>query len=137
MRIKILAITKEQFPTPGPYKTIDIVENEALYQVGDTTHYGEVILIVPPALLDDSVKQGVVVKLDPASLGTWCEESVMEKPPTSYDKIQFFPISVSFCPHATLEQIISKSVIKECSFHFVPCFLRSGRRASIPRDSVA
>lgn len=40
MRIKILASTKEQFPTPGPYKTIDIVEKEALYQVGDMTHYG-------------------------------------------------------------------------------------------------
>ena len=69
MRIKILASTKEQFPTPGPYKTIDIVEKESPYQVGDTTHYGEVILIMPPALLNDGVQQGVVVQLDPASHG--------------------------------------------------------------------
>jgi hypothetical protein len=92
MRIKIVASTKEEFPTPGPYKTIDIVERELPYQIGDTTHHGEVILILPPALLDDAVEQGVVVKLDPLSLGTLCEESVMEKPPTSYDKIQFSPI---------------------------------------------
>lgn len=94
MRIKILASTKEQFPTPGPYKTLDIVERESPYQVGDMTHYGEVILMVPPVLLNDGVEQGVVVKLDPSSLGTWCEESVMEKPPSSYDRIEFFPISV-------------------------------------------
>jgi hypothetical protein len=94
MRIKILASTKKDFPTPGPYKTLDIVEREAVYQVGDMTHYGEVILILPPILwLNDGVEQGVVVNLDPTSLGTWCEESVAEKPPTSYDKIQFSPIS--------------------------------------------
>lgn len=98
MRTKILATIKEQFPTPGPYKTIDIVERESPYQVGDMTRYGEVILILPPALLDDAVERGVVVKLDPASLDTWCEESVMEKPPTSYDKIQFFPISGACAP---------------------------------------
>jgi len=58
------------------------------------SHYGEVILLLPPVVwLNDAVEQGVVVKLNPASVGTWCEESVMEKPPTSYDKIQFFPIS--------------------------------------------
>jgi hypothetical protein len=67
MRIKILASTKEQFPTPGPYRTIDIIERESPYQVGDMTHYGEVILNLPPALLDEAVGQGVVVKLDPAS----------------------------------------------------------------------
>jgi hypothetical protein len=93
MRIKILTSTKEQFPTPGPYKTIDIVQRGFPYQVGDMTHYGEAILILPQALFGDAVDQGVVVKLDPASVGTWCEDSVMEKPPTLYDKIQFFPIS--------------------------------------------
>ena len=93
MRIKILASTKEQFPTPGPYKTIDIVEREDPYQVGDITHYGEVIFILPLALFDDAVQQGVVVKLDPTNLDTWCEESVMEKPPASYDRIEFVPIS--------------------------------------------
>ena len=93
MQIKIVASTKAQFPTSGPYKTLDVVERESLYQVGDMTHYGEVILMLPSILLSDGVEQGVVVKLDPTSLGTWCEESVMEKPPTSYDKIQFSPIS--------------------------------------------
>jgi hypothetical protein len=96
MRVKILASVKEQSPTPGPYKTLDIVERESLYQIGDMTHYGEVILILPPILwLDDGVEQGVVVKLDPASLDIWCEESVMKKPPTSYERIEFSPISVS------------------------------------------
>lgn len=94
MKIKIYASVKEEFPAPGPYKTIDIVETKSPYQVGDMTHYGEVILLLPSVLwLNDGVEQGVVVKLDPASLGTWCEESVIEKPPASYDKIQFFPIS--------------------------------------------
>ncbi len=95
MRIKISASIKEQFPTPGPYKTLDIVERESSYEVGDLTHYGEVILILPPITwLNDAVEQSVVVKLDPKSLGIWCEESVMEKPPTSYDRIEFSPISV-------------------------------------------
>lgn len=98
MKIKIYASVKENFPTPGPYKTIDIVESESPYQVGDVTHYGEVILLMPPGVLNDGVEQGVVVRLDSASLGTWCEESVMEKPPTSYDKIQFFPISGACAP---------------------------------------
>ena len=70
MRIKISASVKTQSPTPGPYKTLDIVERESPYQVGDMTHYGEVILLLPPVLwLNDGVEQGVVVKLDPASLG--------------------------------------------------------------------
>src|SRR5208282_5918543 len=37
----------------------------------------------------------VVVKLDPTSLGIWCEESVREKPPSSYDRIEFSPIAVN------------------------------------------
>jgi hypothetical protein len=94
MRIKILASIKADAPTPGPYKTIDIVRRDFPYQIGDPTHYGEVVLVLPPMVFPgDNVEQGIVVKLDPTSLGTWCEESVMEKPPTSYDKIQFFPIS--------------------------------------------
>ena len=48
-----------------------------------------------PDVLNGGVEQGVVVKLDPASLDTWCEESVMERPPTSYDRIQFSPINAS------------------------------------------
>jgi hypothetical protein len=94
MKIKIYTSVKREFPTPGPYKTIDVVERDSPHQVGDMTHYGEVILLLSSVLwLNDGVEQGVVVKLDPASLGTWCEKSVMEKPPTSYDKIQYFPIS--------------------------------------------
>jgi len=76
---KYLASIKEQFPTPGPYKTFDIVERESLYQVGGYDPLRGSHLILPPALLNDGVEQGVVVKLDPSSLGTWCEESVMEK----------------------------------------------------------
>lgn len=93
MKIQISASVKEKFPTPGPYKTIDVVEREIPYQVGDITHYGEVILLLPPDVVSDGAEQGVVVKLDPASLGRWCEESVMEKPPTSYHRIHFTPIN--------------------------------------------
>ena len=94
MKIKICASVKEKPPTPGPYKTIDTIVRNAPYQVGDMTHYGEVILIMPSVLwANEGVQQGVVVKLDPTSLGTWCEESVMEKPPTSYNRIHFSPIN--------------------------------------------
>jgi hypothetical protein len=93
MKIKIYASVKADAPMPGPYKMLDIVERETPYQVGDITHYGEVILLMPPDVLNDGVEQGVVVKFYPASLGWSCMESVMEKPPTSYDKIQFTPIN--------------------------------------------
>jgi len=94
MRIKISASANERSPTTGPFKTIDTVERDSPYQVVDMTHYGEVVLIMPHILwLNDNVEQGVVVKLDPLSLGIWCEESVMDKPPSSYDKIEFVPIS--------------------------------------------
>lgn len=93
MRIKIYASVKVDAPTPGPYKVIDVVEMESPYKVGDVTHYGEVVLLIPPDVIGDDVEQGLVVTLDPASLNTWCEESVMEKPPTSYDKIHFTPIN--------------------------------------------
>jgi hypothetical protein len=71
----------------------DIVERESLYGVGDATHYGTVASIPPPIppFMSD-VDQSVIVKLDPTSLGTWCEESVFEKPPSSYNKIHIFPI---------------------------------------------
>jgi hypothetical protein len=95
MKIKIYASVKADAPTPGPYKAIDVVARDSSYHVGDTTHYGEVVLLMPPELLNDGVEQAVVVKLAPMSIGTWCEESVMEKPPTSYDRIQFTPINAS------------------------------------------
>lgn len=90
MRIKIFASVKECAPTPGPYKTIEIVERESPYRVGDKSPYGEVILLMPP-VLNDGVEQGVVVKFDPKSLGWRCME--MEKPPTTCDKIHFTPIN--------------------------------------------
>src|ERR1700686_4468741 len=94
MKIKICASVKEKFPTPGPYKTIDTIERESPYQVGDMTHYGEVVLLLPSVLwANDDVQQGVVVELDPASVGWWCPESVMEKPPTIYHRIHFTPIN--------------------------------------------
>jgi hypothetical protein len=93
MKIKIYASVKADAPAPGPYKTIDIVEHESPYQVGDSTHYGEVVLIMPPDVLGDDVQQGVVVELDPASLGWWCAESVMERPQTIYHRIHFTPIN--------------------------------------------
>jgi len=94
MKIKIYASVNEDSPTVGPFKTIDIIERASAYQVGDMTHYGAAVLLPPSVMwLNDGVDQGVVVKLHSASLETWCEESIMEKPPTSYNKIQFFPIS--------------------------------------------
>jgi hypothetical protein len=71
----------------------DIVERESLYNLGDLTHYGPVITIpphIPP--FGSDVDQSVIVKFDPESVGSWCEESVFEKPPSSYNKIQIFPI---------------------------------------------
>jgi len=95
MRIKIWASVSPQFPDQGPYKMLDIVEKDAPYCVGETTHYGAVIIIPPPIPpFAEGVDQSVIVKLDSASVNIWCEESVFEKPPTSYDKIQFCPISV-------------------------------------------
>jgi len=59
------------------------------------THYGAVIIIPPPgALSGEGVDQSVIVKLNPASLTARPDESVFEKPPYSYDKIEFFPIHV-------------------------------------------
>lgn len=93
MRIKIWASTQEQTPTSGPYKMLDIVQRESAYGVGEMTHYGEVILVPPPIPpFTDDVDQSVIVKADPTRLGIRPDESVFEKPPSSYNKIQFFPI---------------------------------------------
>lgn len=96
MRIKIWASVEPQFPNQGPYKMLNIFERDVPYSVGDPTHYGVVISIPPsmPPFVEDDVDQSVIVKLNPASLNTWPEESVFDKPPSSYDKIQMFPISV-------------------------------------------
>ena len=95
MRIKIWTSVDERSPTTGPYKMLDIVERGSPYEVGEITHFGEVLLIPPPIRpFTDDVEQSVIVKADPTKTGEWCEESVFEKPPTSYAKIQFFPISV-------------------------------------------
>src|SRR5437879_2610662 len=95
MRIKIWTSVDERSPTTGPYKMLDIVERGSPYEVCEITHFGEVLLIPPPIRpFTDDVEQSVIVKADPTRTGEWCEESVFEKPPTSYAKIQFFPISV-------------------------------------------
>jgi len=95
MRIKIWASVNPKFPDLGPYKMLDIVEKDAPYSVGEMTHYGAVIIIPPPgALSGEGVDQSVIVKLNPASLTARPDESVFEKPPYSYDKIEFFPIHV-------------------------------------------
>ena len=48
MRVKILASALPgSKPTVGPFKTLDIVEVDAAYQVGDPTHYGPVMMIAP------------------------------------------------------------------------------------------
>jgi hypothetical protein len=95
MRIKIWASVESRSPDLGPYKMLDIVEKDAPYRVGDMTHYGAVTKIPPPITpFTDDTDQSVIVKLNPASLGTRPEESVFEKPPSSYNKIEFFPILV-------------------------------------------
>lgn len=95
MRIKVWASFDPQFPNQGPYKSLDTIERDAPYSVGDATHYGPVITIPPPIPpFSDDVEQSVIVNLNPASVNTWCEESVFEKPPSSYNKIEFFPIQV-------------------------------------------
>jgi hypothetical protein len=95
LRIKIWISVHGQPETSGPYKMLDIVQRDSAYAVGDATHYGEVVSILPSIRpFTDDVDQSVVVKFDPTSVGRWCEESVFEKPPSSYDKIQIFPITV-------------------------------------------
>ena len=95
MRIKIWVSASERFETSGPYKMLDTVQRDSTYAVGDMTHYGGVVSILPSIQpFADDVDQSVVVRFDPTSVGRWCEESVFEKPPSSYDKIQIFPIAV-------------------------------------------
>jgi len=96
MRVKILASALPgSKPTVGPFKTLDIVEVEAAYQIGDATHYGPVLMIgpdIPP--FNEDTEQSVVVNLDPATINSHPDESVYPKPPSSYNKIEFFPIQV-------------------------------------------
>jgi hypothetical protein len=74
---------------------LDIVGRQTPYAVGDVTHYGKIVAIAPPIVpfLEDA-DQSVIVKLDPASLSSLPNESLLEKPPTSYMKIELFPIRV-------------------------------------------
>lgn len=96
MRIKIWASLDPQTPNIGPYKALDIIERDALYGIGEATHYGPVISLPPFA--DDDADQSVVVKLNPASLDTRPAESAVEKTPSSYDKVTLFPILVDRYP---------------------------------------
>lgn len=95
MLIKIWASVDSGIPTRGPYKLIDTVGMPAPYAMGEMTHYGEVILI-PPALppFTEQADQSVVVRLNPASLGTQPDESITPKAPKYYNKIEFHPIHV-------------------------------------------
>jgi hypothetical protein len=95
MRIKIWASNDPSFPDAGPYKMLDILERDSHYSVGDVTHYGVVTAVPPPsALPSEDVDQSVIVKLEPSSLTARPDESVFEKPPSSYDRIEYFPIFV-------------------------------------------
>jgi hypothetical protein len=80
MRIKIWASVWPEVPDQGPYKMLNIIRRDAPYSVGDTTHYGAVIVIPPriPPFTED-VDQSVIVKLDPASLNKWADESVFNQ----------------------------------------------------------
>jgi hypothetical protein len=92
MRIKIWASLDPKFPNVGPYESLDIVKRDTPHTVGEMTHYGPVIALPPFA--DDESDQSVIVQLNPASLNARPNESVLERPPSSYDKIQLFPIQV-------------------------------------------
>jgi predicted amino acid-binding ACT domain protein len=95
MRIKIWASIDSSFPDAGPYKMLDILERDSHYSVGDVMHYGIVTAVPPPfALPSEDVEQSVIVRLEPSSLTARPDESVFEKPPTSYDRIEYFPILV-------------------------------------------
>jgi hypothetical protein len=93
MRIKVWVSLNAETPRTGPYKSIDVVNGDTAYAIGDMTHYGPVIAFPPFA--DEESDLSVIVQLNPASLSTRPEESVREKPPSSYQKIQLFPIQVS------------------------------------------
>lgn len=95
MRIKIWASNDPSFPDAGPYKMLDILERDSGFSVGDVMHYG-VVIAVPPssALSSQDVDQSVIVKLEPTSVTTRPDESVFEKPPSSYDRIEYFPVLV-------------------------------------------
>jgi hypothetical protein len=92
MRIKIWASLDPEFPNTGPYKSVDIVERDNPHVIGELTHYGPVIALPPFA--DDESDQSVIVQLSPTSLSVRPDESVLERPPASYDKIQLLPIHV-------------------------------------------
>src|SRR5215469_3968742 len=93
MRIKIWASVNPEFPNTGPYQSRDIIEREMPHAIGEMTHYGPVIALPPFA--DTESDQSVIVQLNPASLNTRPDESVLERPPSSYSKIQLFPIHVN------------------------------------------
>src|SRR5579863_53089 len=101
MRIKIWTNPNPQFWNSGPYKCLDIVEREKPHAVGDMTHYGPVIAFMPFA---DESEQNVIVQLKPDSLNTTPVESVMWRPPSSYNRIQLFPIHVSPFWHPDYEE---------------------------------
>jgi hypothetical protein len=96
MRIKIWASLDPKIPNVGPYKSLDIVERDTPHVIGEMTHYGPVIGLPPFA--DHESDQSVIVQLNPPSLNVRPDESVLERPPSSYEKIQLFRIYVDPFP---------------------------------------
>jgi hypothetical protein len=110
MRIKIWASEDPSHTGFGPYKMLDVVEEDGPYSVGGVTDFGPVIAVLPPIppFIED-VDQSVVVNLDPDDLTTRVDKSVFEKSPLSYDGINFVPISVDSFGHDTLSGIYTIS----------------------------
>ncbi len=93
MKIEIWGNDHRDFPEYGPYKLLDTIEKNDLYQIGDMTHYGPVISFLPfPAGRSGDVNQSAVVRLMPASMATRPIESIRNQEHHMLNKIRFFPI---------------------------------------------
>jgi hypothetical protein len=95
MQIKIWANDNPDFSDVGPYRMLDILKRDAVYLVGDHTHYGPVIAIPPPVEpFTGDADQSVIVKLDTDSLATRPDESTLKQSLSLCSNIGFFPIFV-------------------------------------------
>ena len=92
MKIEIWGNDHRDFPEYGPYKLLDTIEKNDLYQIGDMTHYGPVISLLPfPAGRSGDVNQSASCQIDAASMATRPIESIRNKKPHAR-QIRFFPI---------------------------------------------
>ena len=81
---------------------IDTVERSDIYQIGDATHYGPVLSLLPPfATRSVDVDQGIVVKVDPASVSIKPIESVNAPKLDTFNKIRYFPVRVNWLGNLT------------------------------------